>query len=243
MKARELDQMSKKHYTSNEKFVVKYDIAEVGYQQFDLIDDYRIYKDPYGTNTDEGDADNYKKLEYNNAQAQFLPEKIQSSDHKNLYISMFNHCRFVYIRDFKDHTVIKAIPTTFEPTCMKIMDYSALEFEKDYDQHTGGKKKDSKSVLIVNGTTTGQVYVTKFSFTTDKGSNKHYQVAKSDENVSFGEVTQVDVNKNGKVCVASTQSGEIIEFDLITKVADHYRRINERGVGFAGAEDDSGDDK
>ena len=97
----------------------------------------------------------------------------------------------------------------FFPTCMSLIDYNNLQLQENYQEPTTG---GGEAALVCIGTKEGKVVAYKISSTVGQ------KLIESRGGVSYGAITSIDCTPNGDTVVASSESGEILTFDLLEKL-------------------------
>lgn len=119
------------------------------------------------------------------------------------------------VRNYVSKTIIKRIGLQNFPTCMKIVDATKIKISNEDSKHFN--KFGKGTFLLAIGTSEGKVLIQKYGGQTSTSSTKLF---KSKGGIAYGGISAIDVTPNGADIVAATQSGEILQFDLLKKLND-----------------------
>mmetsp|Transcript_9203 Transcript_9203/g.15475 ORF Transcript_9203/g.15475 Transcript_9203/m.15475 type:complete len:160 (-) Transcript_9203:227-706(-) len=155
MKILELQQASKKKAPNQP---VYYDISEVGYQQYDLMDSFDIFQNPHGleeiTENDRNQLKNlYSGKKHPTCMAKFAPGS-QLSDQ---YFAYVDALQYIFIRNHTRSEIIKRISLSMFPTCMYMIHFSKLTLDETAAIKEQGISKNS--FLAVIGTKEGKILI------------------------------------------------------------------------------------
>jgi len=122
---------SKKNEPRSANAPVKYDISQVGYQQFDLVDTFEIFSNPHDERQDTEEERNQTKSLYSykkhpSCEAKFAPDNIMKKiSMADQYFCFVEALPYIFIRNFEHGAIIHRIslskPTQY-PTSMKLFD-------------------------------------------------------------------------------------------------------------------------
>lgn len=96
------------------------------------------------------------------------------------------------------------------PTCIKLIEFSKLKLDEDSALKEMPRSKGTFLVSI--GTKEGKVLVYRI------GQVSHNKLLQTKAGVSFGEISDVDMSPTGQLMIASTETGEILLYDLLKKL-------------------------
>jgi hypothetical protein len=114
-----------------------YDIADFGYQQFDMIDDFNIFENPHGIDSQEEAKENtlvrgvtLKVSVWNNKidetiRAIFPPGSTGKS--QTIYFSYAQSLQYIFIRDYQNRTVLDRINLAHFPTCLSMLEMKDIK--------------------------------------------------------------------------------------------------------------------
>jgi len=215
-------QASKRNEPRSANAPVKYDISQVGYQQFDLIDNFDIFQNPHNERQDTEEERNQTKALYSYkkhpiCEAKFAPENIMKKiSMADQYFCFVEALPYIFIRNFEHGAIIHRInlckPTQY-PTSIKLFDASKLKVDED------SLLKDvlpttSGNFLVGIGTKEGRVFIYRYSATVND-SNKLFATKKG---TAFGAITSIDISPRGDDLLAGTEKGEVHHWRLLDKI-------------------------
>lgn len=119
---------------------VRYDIADVGYQQFDLMDTFDLFQNPHDDIQDTEEERNQTKSLYSHkkhpsCEAKFAPDDIRKKiSMADQYFCFVEALPYIFIRNFEHRAIIHRIslsrPQAY-PTSMKLFDCQKLKVDED----------------------------------------------------------------------------------------------------------------
>jgi hypothetical protein len=99
---------------------------------------------------------------------------------------------------------------------MKIVDATKIKITNEDSKHFN-KFTSKPTFLMCIGTAEGKILIQKYGGQTSTSSTKLY---KSKGGIAYGGISAIDVTPTGTDIVAATESGEMIQFDLLKKLND-----------------------
>mmetsp|Transcript_11861 Transcript_11861/g.18298 ORF Transcript_11861/g.18298 Transcript_11861/m.18298 type:complete len:215 (-) Transcript_11861:45-689(-) len=208
MKILELQQAAKKRAPNQP---VYYDLSEVGYQQYDLLDSFDIFQNPHGYDEiSESDRNQLKQLyggkKYPSCNAKFAPGPSLSDQ----YFCYVDSLQYIFIRNYQRSEIIKRISLNLFPTSMFMIEFTKLKIDDDAAIKDVGTSKGN--FLMVVGSKEGKIIGYRV------GSMSNTKLLQTKGGISFGAIVNVDISNNGESLLASNETGEIITYDLLKKL-------------------------
>ena len=208
----------------------------MGYQQFDIVDNFDIFQNP--DDLEEVSEDErqkikalYKNKSHSSCQARFFTGSSNSSPPTDLYICWVDALPFLYIRNFVRSEIIKRIPLNAHPSCLAMISFGRIgtKISPDAALNDMISIKTKGSYLMVIGTKCGKVVIYRMTTQAPFSFNKLYQ---SRSGLSYGAITSIDVQKSpyppadkndpptcdGDLIVAGSESGEVHIFELMKRL-------------------------
>ena len=118
--------------------------------------------------------------------------------------------QYIFIRNYKSSQIIKRIPLQLFPTCLKLVDFSKLQIEEESSLRDFAKGKGN--FLAAIGTKEGKVVVYRIN------QLSHNKVLQTKAGVSYGGIASLDISSKGNNMVAISESGEILQYELLKKL-------------------------
>ena len=128
-----------------------------------------------------------------------------------MYYAIVDEFDYLYIRNYKKCEILKRVSLNHcYPTCFKMIEFRNVDLNEE-SQHLV-KKGAKGTYLTAIGTKEGKVLVYKFG----QISNDKMFTTKS--GVAFGGISAIDITFRGTDMVTLSESGEIIQYDLLKKL-------------------------
>lgn len=172
-----------------------YDLFDMGYQQFDILDTFDIFQNP--DDLEEVSEDErlkiktlYKNKSYPSCEARFFPGSHQHPPPAELYLCFVDALQFVYIRNWQRSEIIKRIPINTLPSCLSIVSFARLQRRLFDETSSREARAASKGFLMALGTKDGRVAVYRLSVQGPCSFNKLYTTRVG---LAYGAITAVDL--------------------------------------------------
>lgn len=197
------DQDKPNKKASAKKFV---DIGDLGPIQFNLIDKFDMFQNPHGLDsiTDEDEeqlAELYAGKKYSQCEALFAP----GNNAVDLYFCYVSALQYLFVRHYTHKMTLRRVSLMYFPTSLQITDYSKCAQELDL---SSGLKGGGLQALVAVGTQEGKAVVYKV----DNSDAKI--ISKTKSGMAYGAVSSLCLTDNGFTMVVSTESGEVMSYDL-----------------------------
>ena len=103
----------------------------MGYQQFDVVDNFDIFQNPDDLEEVSEDERSrlkqlYKSKQHKNCTAQFFPGTQLTQPPPDVYLCFVEALQFIYIRNWQRNEIIRRIALSNHPTCLKVMNYARI---------------------------------------------------------------------------------------------------------------------
>jgi len=126
------------------------------------------------------------------------------------YFCLVDALQYIFIRNFKRSEIIKRIPLQLFPTCIKLINFSKLQLSEESAIRDLGKSQDNYLAAI--GTKEGKVVVYRIA------PLSHNKILQTKAGVAFGGISSLDISQKGHDMVACSESGEILQYDLLKQL-------------------------
>jgi hypothetical protein len=120
---------------------------------------------------------------------------------------------YLYIRNYKKCEILKRVNLhQLHPTCFKMIEFGNIDLseESSHSQY----KKGKGTYLVSIGTKEGKVLVYRI------GQLSQEKILVTKGGIAFGGISAIDITSRGQDMVAITESGEIIQYDLLKRLND-----------------------
>jgi hypothetical protein len=134
-----------------------YDIAQIGYQQFDMMDAFDLFENPHGNDEVSNQRELYTGRKHNVC-AQFAPG-VNNPDH---YFAYCESLTYIFIRNYKTSKIIKRVSLSQFPTCMKMIDALKIRWDEGVDTQLKDTLRPKGNFLCAIGTKEGKVMIYRF---------------------------------------------------------------------------------
>ena len=115
---------------NNHNSVLSVDLADCGFQQYELLDHFDLFENPHGGL--EGDVTQeekqhlkmlYSGKKHRQSEARFSPAK----GSVDIYFCFVQALQYIYVRNYIQKAIVKRVSLMHFPTCMVLVDeYSAI---------------------------------------------------------------------------------------------------------------------
>lgn len=147
---------------------------------------------------------------YPECEALFAPGS-SCVDHYFCYVSAL---QYLFVRNYVARQTIRRVSLMYFPTSLQLVDYYKLATELDLPIRGGGLQ-----ALTGVGTREGKVLVYRVD------SQETKLLSKTKGGLIFGAVASLSIMENGTNMVVSSESGELLSFDLISTIKDRQEPI------------------
>jgi hypothetical protein len=130
----------------------------------------------------------------------------------DVYYAIVDEFDYLYIRNYKKCDLKRVSLSHCYPVCFKMIEFGNVDLSEDSYLFNQVKKGAKGTYLVSIGTKEGKVLVYKF------GQISQDKMFNTKSGVSFGGITAIDITSRGTDMVALTESGEIIQYDLLKKL-------------------------
>lgn len=113
--------------------------------------------------------------------------------------------QYLFVRNFNKQETVKRIALMYFPTSISVADYTTVAQENDL-----GRVRTEGQVMAAVGTQEGRVLVYRL----DLLECLSKVMCRTQAGLIYGQVATCSLSENGQVMVATSNSGELMSFDL-----------------------------
>ena len=143
----------------------------------------------------------FQGKKYSQCEALFAP----GNNAVDLYFCYVSALQYLFVRHYTHKMTLRRVSLMYFPTSLQINDYSKCAQELDL---SSGLKGGGLQALVAVGTQEGKAIVYKV----DNSDAKI--ISKTKSGMAYGAVSSLCLTDNGFTMVVSTESGEVMSYDL-----------------------------